>query len=345
MTKHSKQAPKKPRQPKTKDTTNAHPPFGWDELAAILHSREKEITLVVGAGIHCVPKWERPLTYERGRLLSSWSALLDSISPKIPQSPSPILRWELALLQQHSDEQANEQANERNSAEFSKLQQTVIAAESEVLDHQCQYDLVKAVIAASCVENIISLNFDLTIEHLLLKSGEPFPSVARDDAETNIADHLGRRRKTGRCVIWHPHGDRESSEGSCIGLREYALRAKDLEDARDNYKKAERTKTFVASEPRTWIDLIMSTNVIFVGTSLDFSEWDIWFALVNRWRNYAKPDKKQYEPKTFVLTTGDRHASLPNQFTRLSAPDYEQGWKWLGAVMNGSNNSPTSSAE
>ena len=315
---------------------------GWHKLTSLIHSNpEQRITLVLGAGIHNVPKWDCPLTSESGLLLGSWGALLDSISPKIPQSPSPILRWELALLQQHSDEQANE----RNSAEFSKLQQTVIAAESEVLDHQCQYDLVKAVIAASCVENIISLNFDLTIEHLLLKSGEPFPSVARDDAETNIADHLGRRRKTGRCVIWHPHGDRESSEGSCIGLREYALRAKDLEDARDNYKKAERTKTFVASEPRTWIDLIMSTNVIFVGTSLDFSEWDIWFALVNRWRNYAKPDKKQYEPKTFVLTTGDRHASLPNQFTRLSAPDYEQGWKWLGAVMNGSNNSPTSSAE
>ena len=51
---------------------------GWSKLTNILNSRleKSQITLVVGAGIHQVPKHTDPRTYENSLLLSSWDALL-----------------------------------------------------------------------------------------------------------------------------------------------------------------------------------------------------------------------------------------------------------------------------
>ena len=84
----------------------------------------------------------------------------------------------------------------------------------------------------------------------------------------------------------------------------------------------------------------MSTDLIFVGRSLSFSELDLWFGLVNRWRNYAKRRNKKSEPKTFVLTSADAQAHLPPQFTRVSCPSWNKGWEWLGAILNPPIKSP-----
>ena len=319
------------------------PHRGWHKLAVLLRKKPKQgITLVIGAGIHSVPKWECPLTHESGLLLSSWSALLDATVPRIQSSPPASLRWELGILQLKSGDQAWQRSKEA----FKRLQAMVAEAETAVLKRRCQYKLVKSIIGASCVKNIISLNFDLTIEQLLLESRKTLPALrpvqseakpgstkAKAVAKVKAIRHLECCRTIDSRAIWHPHGDRKSSVGSCMGLREYALRVDAVEDARCKFQGIRRSKSSNEHLPN-WIDLMMSTHLIFVGTSLDFSEWDIWFALVNRWRNNARGKGKSKAPQTFVLTTGDRHANLPSQFTRLSAPNYDQGWKWLDAVMN-----------
>lgn len=277
-------------------------------------------------------------------MLSAWGALLEAAVPKIPPSSSSSLRWELGLLQHES----NQQASKRSEKAFERLRKAVREAEFAVLKHRCSYNPVTSIIEANCVQNIISLNFDLAIEHLLLKTGEQLPSYELNSGKTKNGPgkaklerskakpvrHLESRRKIGSRVVWHPHGDRLNSAQPCLGIRQYALRTDAIESARCDFKGADQLNNSASNKPRNWVELMMSTHVIFFGTSLDFSEWDVWFALVNRWRNYAKLKSKKSEPHSFLLTTGDKHAGLPSQITRLSAPSYDQGWKWLDAVMN-----------
>ena len=226
----------------------------------------------------------------------------------------------------------------RSKALFKKLQANVKSAESAVLKRPDFYKLVKPILAADCVQHILSLNFDLTVEELLLSGGsriglvvDPLKGNKPSPKKVGNVGQLGRRRKIGERVVWHPHGDRKSTFKRCVGLRDYALSIAALELGRRYYKQRERKKALNPNKIRDWVELMMSTHLIFLGTSIDRSEWDIWFALVNRWRNGA--NKPQH--RTFVLTTGDEHEGLPSQITRLSAPSYETGWAWLDAVMNG----------
>lgn len=297
---------------------------GWREFVTLLGSTPRpRFTLVIGAGIHQIPQWECPIAYESGALLGSWNSMLDSVVPKVPGSPCASLRWDLGVLSGHSDKPAQE----RSARAHQTLCQSVLFAESAVLSKRCSYEPLTSVMRAECVSNIVSLNFDLTIERLLLGSVAELPKPI---GKTMIE----RRVEIGNCVIWHPHGDRRVSRGSCLGLREYALSSIAVESARSTFKQAERQRSTRRSSPRTWIDLMMSSHLIFLGTSIDFSEWDIWFSLVNRWRNFAKRANRKHQPSTFVLTTGTQHAHLPDQFTRLTAPNWGEGWKWLGAAMN-----------
>ena len=308
---------------------------GWHDLDSLIRSVPTEkITLIVGAGIHRVPKWSCPLTSESAMRLSSWNALLDSVIPKEPSSQSPTLRWEMGILQSG----VGDQASKRSKALLKTLQSNVKSAESAVLKRPDFYKLVKPILAADCVQHILSLNFDLTVEELLLSGGSRFdlvfdhikgekPSLKK----TGNVGQLRLRRKIGERSVWHPHGDRTNTFEQCVGLRDYALSIAALESGRCAYKERERKKTLNPEEIRDWVELMMSTHLIFLGTSIDRSEWDIWFALVNRWRNGA--NKPQH--RTFVLTTGDEHEGLPSQITRLTAPSYELGWAWLDAVMNG----------
>jgi hypothetical protein len=248
------------------------------------------------------------------------------------------LRWELGIL----DSDADDAAQKRETKHFTKLCATVTTAEAAVLELLDSYEPVQRVLSSSLAEHVISLNFDLVAERLHCPDFDPTRDSNLGQPANGLLTHYysahGKR-------FWHPHGDRNTKDAGCLGIRQYAISQAKLEDARKNFKDKEsklnrkdgRPRDYKSMTTETWIDLMMISHLVFLGTSLSFNEWDIWFALVNRWRNYAKPENKKYEPKTFVLTTGKHHKYLPSQFLRLNAPRYEDGWKWLGDMLHKSN--------
>ena len=308
---------------------------GWSKLTDILNSRleKSQITLVVGAGIHQVPKHTDPCTYESSLLLSSWDRLIVNTFPNIKKSNCPSLSWELGL----QIKAAKEPAFKRQLLEFDRVRTAINTAELHVLKSQELYHPISRVLRSTHVSDVISLNFDLVAEALISNSIVKKKNFKRKTSENDRYWQFSDTR------VWHPHGDRMLDGSECIGLRQYGLNIKHVELARQEYKKTERYRLKNKSKrprptPSRWVNLFMTNHLIFVGCSLNFSEWDIWFALVNRWRNYAKENKKQHEPKTFVLTTGTEHKHLPSQFLQLRAPSYDRGCNWLGKLLNQATN-------
>ena len=301
---------------------------GWLELKNILNGRfvTSQITLVVGAGIHQVPKHTDPRTYESSLLLSSWDALLKRTFPHLAASSSPSLSWELGL----QGGSRNISANERNKHEFRRVQTAIRNAERVLLLSPQSYALVTRVLRSTRIKDIISLNLDLVVEHLLSSSADDPPRVTPATTRTD------RHRVVNGIKVWHTHGDRSLNGSECLSLRSYGLSIAQIEIARCRFKRWERKpeNNRKRKRPANWMEALLQDHLIMVGCSLNIAEWDIWFALVNRWRNYAKAANKRDEPKTFVLTTSTEHQHLPSQFLRLRATSYDQGWDWLGKLLD-----------
>jgi hypothetical protein len=309
-------------------------PSGWRVLQSLITAgsaadKNEGIALVIGAGIHRVPKNCHSVVCKKRLLLASWDRLLVEAFPTFAKSSCPSLAWELGLQLP----QSNRQAQQTHKGEFVKVLRKLEDAERIARKSLGDYENATRVLGSTSVNEIISLNFDLIAEHLIADLyGIDLKRGGAGKSSTT------RHRVIGRHRIWHPHGDRELAGSECIGLRQYGLNIAEIEVARKDFKKRENgnggKKRDLPMDPKTWIDIVLSNHLIFLGTSLGFAEWDIWFALVNRWRNYAKISNKNFEPKTFVLTTKNHHSRLPTQFLRLDAPSYGRGWKRLGDILN-----------
>ena len=110
-----------------------------------------------------------------------------------------------------------------------------------------------------------------------------------------------------------------------------------MESARKTYKK--REKIGKDEEFETWLDPILSKRQLLVlGASLDPSEWDLWFALLCRWRNFARHDTEDWSPGTWVLSRKNdpKHRHLPTVYVeRLECDSYPESWRSLQTVAQG----------
>lgn len=167
-----------------------------------------------------------------------------------------------------------------------------------------------AILRSRHVTDIISLNADLTVERLLReRPAGPLPRA--DLREPAAAGSPAGRPFLSRCRtfqvpagalpaatrrVWHPHGDRSLRDSLVFGLWRYEQALRALSEARGHFKRDERQHGYdalacrIRDEPRNWLELIISRPLLFLGTSFDAAEWDLWYALISRWRNYRKAD-------------------------------------------------------
>lgn len=82
--------------------------------------------------------------------------------------------------------------------------------------------------------------------------------------------------------FWYPHGSIHDQDPITLGTREYAKRFQTIERLRKHSKSEKENK------PTSWYHQITHNPVLILGAHMSDNEWDIWFALVNRERNFAK---------------------------------------------------------
>ena len=85
------------------------------------------------------------------------------------------------------------------------------------------------------------------------------------------------------------------------------------------------------------LDLFLGSDMVFIGTSLDRAETDLWWALHVRQRNLARVPPSD-RPRTFVLCQGDvaPHRSSTT-LTPAEAPSQSEHGTGLGPVTRESN--------
>ena len=159
--------------------------------------------------------------------------------------------------------------------------------------------------------------------------------------------------------MWQPHGTSSSPKHIVLGTIAYAKTLPGLQRAWELAKSLERRASSgtpasgdwtpekaaewwarrrgtppYKGEPGetsvslTWFDLFLGADLVFIGTSLDRAEIDLWWALHMRQRNLARVPAKQ-RPGTFVLSKkGSCPCHLKTEPAGVTPVGFEE---WKGA--------------
>ena len=285
----------------------------------------------MGAGVHgnCIPSGWREA--DAKRLLSSWDALLSSVGIE-GDAVSPLVRWELALADsgvhgRHAAAAVRERALQRLIAA------RVAEAEARLFNHGAvSMDSLRAALTGLPLRDVICLNFDLTVQRLVQPKLSSWTRVNSPERRWALSPD-----SRDSISVWHPHGDCERASSIGLGVRHYQRHTARAEQLWRRLKQREREGGgFGADDVATsWIDLMVTRPLLIVGSSLCTSDWDVWFALVMRWRNFAKQSHRKFEPPIWILSVPGSHRDLPLQrISRLEAPDWNSGWARLAEAMN-----------
>ena len=274
-------------------------------------------TLIIGAGIHAQGLSK---TEYSNSPLRSWDVLLKKIGVK--NYHNTLLGFESLII-----EIANKKSLPANKAESLLLQELAEILNKEqhkvLKDKDISYPV--QIFNPEKVSDVIILNFDLTIEKLLLNGKLP-QLIKHEHSFYRIINGI---------KFWHPHGDIENPNSIKFGIRKYAHDTKEIEVLRCLFKMEEREGSYDLSKLNpTWYSAVMKNPLVFAGTGLSFDEWGLWFALTSRKRNFAQ---KGEEPPVYTLNRKDAFCNLYG-FTNTKAiseqDDYDQSWQSLIEFLN-----------
>jgi hypothetical protein len=261
--------------------------------------------LIIGSGFH-------KQAFGKGveNSLTSWDILLESIDCKSNQNSNYILDFEMHLTQETGKQnEKNAQDTEKNILQ--KISSSIIKEqEKAILNKKVKYPI--EIFNPSKVSDVISLNFDLVPELILQNAKLPRVKYCSQKSNINgkpVSKNINNTRhrilkstSNGSITFWHPHGDIKDPKSLQLGIRKYGKAIDEVETLRKRFKKNElkSTKDDSSYKP-SWYDKIINQPVIVIGASLSDNEWDIWFALVNKMRNFAKKGNKKFENPIYIL--------------------------------------------
>ena len=323
----------------------------WVALRQHLRHPQPALCLLVGSGTHA--QWN-PATGGEQRakgILSSWPSLLNTLGAgSLHQHAPPTLQWELlamgeapsAVLRDSRDMTATKwqslSAFKRERALQDATARVVADAEYALTSSaRCGLASVQSVISSPSVTDVISLNLDTIAERMLRGWKDPARRPSANNSAQEVAASPARNVR-----IWQLHGDRRRPASITLGVRRYAGLVSSVDDARDQAKQRERSlryaeaKKKAQSSPRSWMELMLHRPLLVLGASLSESEWDLWQALVDRHRNYAKHTNRRYLPPAWILCTPCTGRNVPSHwFRRLEAPNWNAAWERLAELTRG----------
>jgi hypothetical protein len=294
-----------------------------EKLSEIV-SKGKKLTILIGSGVN---------THSAGgkkSILTSWPKLLDAVFEKKSKvySENYILDYERRLV---------ERTSVQNEKEANKIQNGILKNLCELIDEEQsnkKYTLKYPtyVFNKEMVANVISLNFDLIPERIM--SGGKIPNLGKknDSLSKYKSSNVCRYREIDGVRYWHPHGDIANKESLVLGMRQYIKHLDQLEVMRQHHKGLEKMAD--TSSSNTWYEALVNHPVLILGASLSDNELDIWGALINRERNFAKGiHRSEHRPPVFIMWSEcvSGKFTRPNWIVPLFPMDicYEDQWKRL----------------
>ena len=158
------------------------------------------------------------------------------------------------------------------------------------------------------VFDIITTNYDHTLQNYLIKNGKYFTNENKSENEFNIF----RFNEISGKRFWHIHGDISKPKSIVLGFDFYCRQTHKIEDYLKTKYDGKFLIPFIVRYNEnlitndSWIDLFFTANIHIVGLGLGFEETDLWWLLTQRARlkidKKLKPDNKifYYEPIGFT---------------------------------------------
>lgn len=149
--------------------------------------------------------------------------------------------------------------------------------------------IIHEAIVALDTENIITTNYDLSLESTLVSNTR---KLTNSGYITESKYNLFRNHSVDNKKFWHIHGSSNAYLSITLGYEHYSgylqhMRSYVVSGTKDTYKKKNfqpLTKRFIGEtlEMHSWIDLFFTKDIHILGLSLDFNETDLWWLLTFR---------------------------------------------------------------
>jgi hypothetical protein len=300
-----------------------------EKLSEIV-SKGKKLTIVIGSGVNSYAVGNKKT------IVTNWAKLLDAAFGKKSKvsSQNYILDFERRLV---------DKTSEQDDKAASKIQDSILKGICESI----QKEQVKSYYSKGYptylfnkenVSNVVSLNFDLIPE--LLMSGGKIPKLGKKhkSISNNKSSNVCRYREIDGIRYWHPHGDVQSKESVVLGMRQYIDNVKHLEDMRRHHKDKARSNKGKNGFGNSWYEALVDNPVLVLGASLSDNELDIWGALINRERNFAKGiNRSEYRPPVYIMWSECESGKFnkPDWVTPIFSVNqcYEKQWQKLKNIF------------
>ncbi len=301
-------------------------------LASILKNKNPKFVVIIGSGFH-----SQAFDNEK-TVLTNWETLLKRVYPKVYLTHDYTIDFETIVR--------SKTVNQRPRKKYASLIEKEILKKvaEEILKEKYEKNIENypmKIFNAKYVSDVISLNFDTVPERVLSKKKKfkcLYPQFNSEKELNELERNALLYHKVEGIRFWHPHGTVEKPSSILLGMRRYGQRIQMIERLRKQYKSKSKDGSLEIEESN-WYDLLTTRPIIICGASLSNAEWDIWTALVNRSRNYARYPKNQQPIYIMTDNPGMYEARNPdnvNYFIPITSKkeSFAAQWKKLEELFS-----------
>jgi hypothetical protein len=305
---------------------------------SLLSENGRKFTIILGSGFHMQ-------ALGVNSILSSWEKLLKQQDTTIELTDSYTLDFEQLIIRR-AQNQGQNSSKDKASSQIEDLISKEICFDLKCSQQKAlKFDKEKypsGIFNSEYISDIISLNFDtLALELCSEKAGvditliKPMQFSYEGKIVKDVFYYEVKFPKSRSIRFWFPHGSIIDDSIITLGTRKYAMRLATIEKLR-KYSKFEEKAGSNYTGDTSWYHQLTHNPVIILGANLSTSEWDIWFALVNRERNFSKDSKMGYKHPIFQMRECEckndvQHAWFQPLFTGMK---FDQQWSGLEKMLN-----------
>jgi hypothetical protein len=304
-----------------------------------LKNPENRFTLILGSGFH-----KQALKEES--ILSSWEKLLKHQNKNIVLTDCYPLDFEQLIINRTQNQDfVNEQTSHKIEDLISKeICFDLKCAQQRAMNFNKE-KYPSEIFNPDIISDIISLNFDsIGLELCAEKAGvdisllEPKQFSYKGKDVKSVYYYEVKFSENRSIRFWFPHGTILGDSKITLGTRNYSLKLATVENLRKYSKSKEaQERNGNKSEIETsWYHQLIYNPVLILGAEMSTSEWDIWFALVNRERNFSKRSTVNFKHPIFQMRNCEAINKIQTSWfeSLFVGLKFDEQWRELGKYFN-----------
>lgn len=309
------------------------------KVTTLLSQKDAKFTLILGSGFH-------KQALGQNSILSSWEKLLKQQDNTIDLTDCYPLDFEQLIIRRT---QIQKIPTEKASHKIEDLISEEICFDLKCAQQKAlKFDREKypaGIFNPEYVSDIISLNFDTLAMELCAESAgveitslKPTPFSYEGNKLEGVFYYEVKFPSTQSIRFWFPHGSILDKAKITLGTRNYAMRLKNLENLRgySKSKETEEPKSGISKTQTSWYHQLTNNPVLILGADISTSELDIWFALVNRERNFAKGSTMAFKYPIFQMRECESNNKVQSSWFEplFVGLKFDMQWLELEKLMN-----------